>query len=1234
MDNLLMQKPQQLSDERIALYALIDRFEESIKTYQEEYASLVKKANGDIATREQQKSDILKKLAESHNKQKTKAETEHESRQKSYNKSIVDIKNLASKRTEDLESACRKSINDEQVLLNGKKNYDDSKIKTYKYIISEINKRIARVKTILGTSFSGESKYEKVSKSIKLTVASINDAQSAVTYLSKDIVDKAEALTKTVREITESLPKKIIYNKKQIAAIKELLELKKNAENALKIIEKDVHSSQVTRNNQFEQKSRSLREECNRNKQAIIEKKDKDLKNILSNIDAENNLYNNKMHKLLDDQKIEHEELKRHHEDQISGAKKNWSDKIQQLNKEFVKKMDTEYPADRMNAWINQFWYHPRNVEQYKMICDKENYNVLLGMAQIDISDWVSGATGKTVKNVLTKYITLFGRNKDQATQSYNNNVILLPYMISIENGDSVMLSHDEASGERAITILNSIAMRLLTSVSAGMMRFFLFDEVGYYSFDELKSIDPAKFSKQSMKLKSIVYGQGRNESEISSLLSELDNSFSRIEGQRSIYASIREFNQRNPLSKRIYQPVLMANYPSGLKNEGFKILNKIVSNCSKWGGTVFVAQPDNLARTLRPEFQDKKNDLDKKMLTFRLEKERQELVVLNPKFRSEKKARILLYGLPSSTVIEKDIVPDLLQRSIEASKIKINLTDAKDIFLPKEKWFKGNSDYGFSVPIGYDENGIPYELQFDDAHVNAIITGRVGSGKSNLVHALIMGTLLRYSPDEVKIFLIDFKNATDYSVYAKRYYLPSFNAISLADDPEFALSILEEIDKDIKDNRSGVITASDTKKIGSTNRKLCRVLLIIDELYVLAEKASDELRNNIMDKIDTLVHQSRAFGVHTVICGQDLNKLERYDTIMKQCTSRIALHCSDEQVQDLFGEKGIEAMHSIDSDDRGTAVFSSDGGKTFGKERTVLVEDAKQLQILNEISEHYLAEGRRDKTKIVHSKIKDNPNNPLQLFVSHGIAQYEGICVGEPIVLGGSNLIRPTGNLWIIGGNANENSYCAAQSAVFFSLYSILLNKIKYKNISIICSNCSDTEIRNIDEEEKDLFGQLSSSCSQFIKYDKGDEIIKTLDMMHDEVDRRKNDPHRCKNAIWWFVVRPEMIINNLSQSFIMDFKELLTVGEKYNVHIVLWNYDIKQAQDLQISRTLFSERICLEMNSEDLRLVNGSEMKPVPCGYKVSIVGTSTKRIRVFDLPEGLWMNQLFSRLNSLTN
>ena len=96
-----------------------------------------------------------------------------------------------------------------------------------------------------------------------------------------------------------------------------------------------------------------------------------------------------------------------------------------------------------------------------------------------------------------------------------------------------------------------------------------------------------------------------------------------------------------------------------------------------------------------------------------------------------------------------------------------------------------------------------------------------------------------------------------------------------------------------------------------------------------------------------------------------------------------------------------------------------------------------------------------------------------------------------------------------------------------------------------------------------------------------------------------------------------------------VIDLKELLNHGAQYNIHTILWNADIKKAQKLQIDRTLFRDRICLDMSAEDSRIVNGNELRPAPEGFKAVFIGNNTMRFRVYDLPDGKWMNGLFARL-----
>ena len=97
------------------------------------------------------------------------------------------------------------------------------------------------------------------------------------------------------------------------------------------------------------------------------------------------------------------------------------------------------------------------------------------------------------------------------------------------------------------------------------------------------------------------------------------------------------------------------------------------------------------------------------------------------------------------------------------------------------------------------------------------------------------------------------------------------------------------------------------------------------------------------------------------------------------------------------------------------------------------------------------------------------------------------------------------------------------------------------------------------------------------------------------------------------------------------IDLKELLQTGPKYNIHTILWNCDVKRAQTFQLTRNLFKERVCLEMSSEEAKLVNGEDLKPMPSGFKAVLTGQNSRKFRIYDLPDGMWMERLFERLKN---
>jgi DNA segregation ATPase FtsK/SpoIIIE-like protein len=79
----------------------------------------------------------------------------------------------------------------------------------------------------------------------------------------------------------------------------------------------------------------------------------------------------------------------------------------------------------------------------------------------------------------------------------------------------------------------------------------------------------------------------------------------------------------------------------------------------------------------------------------------------------------------------------------------------------------------------------------------HALIAGKTGSGKSTLLHVLVTNLALWYGPDQVEIYLVDFKKGVEFKTYAT-HALPHARAIAVESDREFGLSVLQRIDAEL----------------------------------------------------------------------------------------------------------------------------------------------------------------------------------------------------------------------------------------------------------------------------------------------------------------------------------------------------------------------------------------------------------------------------------------------------
>ncbi|OBR94716.1 MULTISPECIES: DNA translocase FtsK [Clostridium] len=148
------------------------------------------------------------------------------------------------------------------------------------------------------------------------------------------------------------------------------------------------------------------------------------------------------------------------------------------------------------------------------------------------------------------------------------------------------------------------------------------------------------------------------------------------------------------------------------------------------------------------------------------------------------------------------------------------------------------------------------------------LIAGATGSGKSVCINALIISLIYKYSPDDVKLLMVDPK-VVELNVYNGIPHL----LIPVVVDPKKASGALnwavQEMTRRYKlfaeNNVRNIEGYNQLFQEGKTDSKLPFVVIIIDELSDLMMVCPNEIE----DYIGRLAQMARAAGMHLVIATQ-----------------------------------------------------------------------------------------------------------------------------------------------------------------------------------------------------------------------------------------------------------------------------------------------------------------------------------------------------------------------------
>lgn len=367
------------------------------------------------------------------------------------------------------------------------------------------------------------------------------------------------------------------------------------------------------------------------------------------------------------------------------------------------------------------------------------------------------------------------------------------------------------------------------------------------------------------------------------------------LDEQLGVCDSVDEYNAQVGKDKMIGKTTLvLMGYPSAFPADAKKIVNRLIMNREHYGISVIM---------MDIKYSDKSGEYSKGL----------ESEISNGILRvtyNQSKARVSLNGGEYYSFSWYELKSKLPERFVEHIKsIKsednglgnvytnhISLDDMpvysrgyKEIFLP----------YGIDC---LHKNEKPVELSFNNENFASFIMGASGSGKSTLLHTLITGIIRNYHPDDVELWLADFK-MSEFAQYINPRP-PHIKYILLDESQELVFDLIDKLTEKMMERQRFFMRNRDLeKKVEKVPKETYMpvIFVILDEFSIMSQAVNESEIYKL--RLQNLLAKGRALGIKFIFASQTFTKGVGglTGTAKEQIQSRIAMKNSFDEITETL---------------------------------------------------------------------------------------------------------------------------------------------------------------------------------------------------------------------------------------------------------------------------------------------------------------------------------------------
>lgn len=465
----------------------------------------------------------------------------------------------------------------------------------------------------------------------------------------------------------------------------------------------------------------------------------------------------------------------------------------------------------------------------------------------------------------------------------------------------------------------------------------------------DLILIDPKTIGKSFNFLRLLLNNNFIYNQKILTITDEIDEAIKQLsfylenilQKQLSGYKNWKEYNRDSKNALLPLKVLIINGYPNQFSSESLLHLDRIIEFGSIAGINTFVIV-DNI---------DEKNKVLKGYEKSIIQKSQKIEDFKDEIYNCKSLNSKVVYETIPSKESMTHFFDEINRAYLKTSTIK----DEIDVFWNENYFWKSSAKDGVKIPIGWDKNEdvVHFEFGFDYSEHHTLIGGRSGSGKSNLVNIIIQNLAYFYSPKEIELFLLDYKDGVEFNSYTNPM-LNHASLIAINSNVSYGVTFLEFIIQ-LKNERSELFKGIGVKDYQEYREKasdpLSRIVIIIDEFQTLfTTKEKDRVEKMFAE----ILRKGRSFGIHLILSTQTLSGVDiiSLSQLKSQIGNRIALTMGDDESR-AFLNSDNDAASKLNGKPEG--IYNSKGGNRGGNKKVFIPYASREnLEILlSKVSKH-----------------------------------------------------------------------------------------------------------------------------------------------------------------------------------------------------------------------------------------------------------------------------------------